>query len=260
MAYPLIKEKEEVKVNPLELLRLEMLSSLKKHTMAMFKAQYKRKFINNYHFDEIFEALQDVVDGKCTRLIINIPPRYGKTEVVIKSFTSWGFGLNPQCKFLHLSYSDMLVNDNSTVIRQAMSDDLYKAVYPNSHLEKEKGSATRWKTKAGGEFYAVSTQGQVTGFGAGQVDNPEPTEKDEEADKAFEELLAMLEEFNISTDVFSGAILIDDPIKPEDAMSDTLRERINKRFESTIRNRVNSRKTPIILIMQRVHEHDLTGY
>ena len=59
---------------------------------------------------------------------------------------------------------------------------------------------------------------------------------------------------------FAGAIVIDDPIKPEDALSETIRERVNNRFESTIRNRVNSRNTPIIIIMQRLHEHDLCGY
>lgn len=54
--------------------------------------------------------------------------------------------------------------------------------------------------------------------------------------------------------------MIDDPIKPEDALSDVKREKINQRFETTIRNRVNSRNTPIIIIMQRLHENDLCGY
>jgi predicted phage terminase large subunit-like protein len=62
------------------------------------------------------------------------------------------------------------------------------------------------------------------------------------------------------SNVFQGAIVIDDPIKPEDADSDIVRERINLRFENTIRNRTNSRNTPIIIIMQRLHEHDLCGY
>jgi predicted phage terminase large subunit-like protein len=59
---------------------------------------------------------------------------------------------------------------------------------------------------------------------------------------------------------FAGAIIIDDPIKPDDALSDTIREKVNLKFETTIRNRVNSRNTPIIIIMQRLHEHDLCGY
>ena len=59
---------------------------------------------------------------------------------------------------------------------------------------------------------------------------------------------------------FKGAIIIDDPIKPEDADSPDMREKINQRFDNTIRSRTNSRNTPIIIVMQRVHERDLSGY
>lgn len=247
-------------IDPKELLRLDMLSSLEKYTKAMFKAQYHRSFAVNEHHRHIFEALQNVVDGKCKRLIINMPPRYSKTETVIKMFTSWCYALNPTCKFLHLSYSDTLVKDNSATIRSIMMEPLYKVLFPNSQLEKEKGSSERWKTLAGGEFYAVSTQGQVTGFGAGQVDEVDESEltyDDLTFDKGLNKILGLID---AKTNLFNGAILIDDPMKPEDADSDIVRERINTRFESTIRNRVNSRDTPIIIIMQRLHEKDLCGY
>ena len=243
-----------------ELLKLDMLSSLEKYTKAMFKAQYKRSFAVSHHHKLIFNALQDVVDGKCNHLIINMPPRYGKTETVVKMFTSWCFALNPTCKFLHLSYSDTLVKDNSATIRSAMMEPLYKALFPNSQLEREKGSSEKWKTLAGGEFYAVSTQGQVTAFGAGQVDEVDEAElsyDDLTFDKELNQVLGLMD---ARKNIFNGAILIDDPLKPEDAESDIIRERINMRFESTIRNRVNSRNTPIIIIMQRLHENDLCGY
>ena len=74
--------------NPKELLKLEMLTSFEKFTKAIFKAQYHRSFIVAKHHKRIIEVLQDVVDGKCKRLIINIGPRYGKTELVIKMFIS----------------------------------------------------------------------------------------------------------------------------------------------------------------------------
>lgn len=263
---------EQLNNEIIDRLRLEMLSSQEKFTRAMFKAQYKRSFIVNEHHKKIFEALQDVVDGKCNRLIINMPPRYGKTEVAIKQFISWCFALNPTCRFLHLSYSDTLVNDNSLAIRQTMMEPLYKELFPGSLLEKEKGSTDHWRTKAGGELYAVSTQGQVTGFGAGKVDEEETYDDAIKAkserigalatkfgggDDLFETMLDALE---VDSNIFQGAILIDDPLKPEDAQSEVTRERINVRFESTIRNRTNSRSTPIIIIMQRLHEHDLCGY
>lgn len=183
------------------------------------------------------------------------------TELVIKSFISWCFALNPRCRFLHLSYSDILVNDNSDTVRNIMSEELYKMLFPNSALASEKGSAKRWKTKAGGELYAVSTQGQVTGFGAGAVD--EEIDKMDGGNDIFvfdDHTNEMLKMIDAKTNIFQGAIMIDDPLKADDAASDLIRERINQRFENTIRNRVNSRRTPIIIIMQRLHEHDLCGY
>lgn len=183
------------------------------------------------------------------------------TELVIKSFISWCFALNSRCKFLHLSYSDILVNDNSETVRNIMSEELYKTLFPNSTLASEKGSAKRWKTKAGGELYAVSTQGQVTGFGAGAVD--EEIDKMDGGNDIFtfdDHTNEMLDMIGAKTNIFQGAIMIDDPLKADDAASDLIRERINQRFENTIRNRVNSRRTPIIIIMQRLHEHDLCGY
>lgn len=183
------------------------------------------------------------------------------TELVIKSFISWCFALNARCRFLHLSYSDILVNDNSDTVRNIMSEELYKTLFPNSALASEKGSAKRWKTKAGGELYAVSTQGQVTGFGAGAVD--EEIDKMDGGNDIFvfdDHTNEMLKMIDAKTNVFQGAIMIDDPLKADDAASDLIRERINQRFENTIRNRVNSRRTPIIIIMQRLHEHDLCGY
>lgn len=185
------------------------------------------------------------------------------TELVIKSFISWCFALNPRCRFLHLSYSDILANDNSETVRNIMQEELYKTLFPNSTLASEKGSAKRWKTKAGGELYAVSTQGQVTGFGAGNVDADPEIDKMDGGNDVFvfddhtNEMLSMI---GAKSNVFQGAIMIDDPLKADDAASDLIRERINQRFENTIRNRVNSRRTPIIIIMQRLHEHDLCGY
>lgn len=185
------------------------------------------------------------------------------TELVIKSFISWCFALNPKCRFLHLSYSDILVNDNSDTIRSIMMEQLYTTLFPQSALATEKGSAKRWKTKAGGELYAVSTQGQVTGFGAGNVDIDPELDKMDGGNNIFafdDHTNEMLNMIGATTNIFQGAIVIDDPIKPEDAESDIVRERINMRFENTIRNRTNSRNTPIIIIMQRLHEHDLCGY
>lgn len=242
-----------------DMMRLDMLGSLRAYTMVMFREQYGRGFALGNHHARMFAALQAVLDGRCRRLIINMPPRYSKTEVAVKAFVGAGFALNPRSKFLHLSYSDTLVQDNSAAVRKSMCEPLYKSLFPWAELQREKGSAKKWRTKAGGEFYAVSTQGQVTGFGAGLVDT-------EEEDRDYGSLTddaavsAALADMGALDGVFSGAIIIDDPVKPDDAESELVRTRVNERFESTIRSRLNSRDTPIVVIMQRLHEDDFTGY
>ena len=235
--------------------------------LAALYPQLNKYLCNDFYLDEIidieFSGMQKLrhleVENDHNFIANGLVSH--NTELVIKSFISWCFALNPRCRFLHLSYSDILVNDNSDTVRNIMSEELYKMLFPNSALASEKGSAKRWKTKAGGELYAVSTQGQVTGFGAGAVD--EEIDKMDGGNDIFvfdDHTNEMLKMIDAKTNIFQGAIMIDDPLKADDAASDLIRERINQRFENTIRNRVNSRRTPIIIIMQRLHEHDLCGY
>ena len=242
--------------NPNLSMALKLRFSLEEYTQVLFAAQYKKPFITSKHHKQIFEALQDVVDGNCPKLIINIAPRYSKTELAVKSFISWGFALNARCQFIHLSYSDALVTDNSRAIQEIMQEPIYRSLFPDSSLPTKRISGTEWSTTAGGGLYAVSTQGQVTGFGAGVMDEEQ---QEEEYRKKLKKDIDRLNT-DQGNEIFWGALVIDDPIKPEDALSETIRERVNQRFENTIRNRVNSRKTPVIIIMQRVHEHDLCGY
>lgn len=219
-------------------------------TRYFFRERYKRKFVIGRHHIEIAKALDRVLRGECTRLIINIAPRYGKTELAVKNFIAMGLAINPQAKFIHLSYSDDLARDNSRGVQDILRDPAYRRLFPNTMPTSV--NTRKWFTSGGGGLYAVSSAGQVTGFGAGMVDREEDD---------TEELMAEVEELSSVNDgTFGGAIVIDDPIKPDDARSDLVRSKVNQKFETTIRNRVNSRKTPIIIIMQRLDEDDLSGY
>lgn len=234
-------------IRDIDIERTFCLSSTLNFTRYIFKKKTGNRFIVGDHHRIICEALDKVISGEIKRLIINIAPRYGKTELAVKNFISYGLALNPKSKFIHLSYSDDLVLDSSKEINNTIRSDYYQRLFPESATDST--NSKKWYTNAGGGLYAVSSAGQVTGFGAGQVDNPDDKEKKD------------IDDFMPAWDTeFAGAIIIDDPIKPEDALSETIRERVNNRFETTIRNRVNSRNTPIIIIMQRLHEHDLCGY
>lgn len=194
-----------------------------------------KKFVVGKHHRMICDKLNDVLTGKTRRLIINIAPRYSKSELVSRNFIAMGLAINPAAKFIHLSYSGDLALGNSVAVKDIVKSEDYQRLFG---VEIAIGTDTKsqWNTTKGGGLYATSSLGQVTGFGAGAIEN--------EGD-AWQ---------------FGGAIVIDDPIKPADALSDNNREAVNLHFETTIRNRVNSRNTPIIIIMQRLHEHDLCGY
>lgn len=220
------------------------LSSVLQFTKKMYYAMNKTSYIVGKHHEQICAALDDVVAGRTRKLIINIAPRYGKTLLVSQMFVAYGLAVNAKSKFLHLSYSADLTADNSLAVRDIVSSEAYQALY-DCRVRFGSNRRDKWATIQGGVVYATSTMGQITGFGAGAVER-----KDEEFADAIAE----------GGSRFAGAIVIDDPIKPESAFSDTLREAVNRRFETTIRNRVNSRNTPIIIVMQRLHEHDLCGY
>lgn len=194
-----------------------------------------KRFVVGKHHRMICDKLNDVLNGKTRRLIINIAPRYSKSELVSRNFIAMGLAINPAAKFIHLSYSGDLALGNSVAVKDIVKSDEYQRLFG---VEIAVGTDTKsqWNTTKGGGLYATSSLGQVTGFGAGAIEN--------EGDDWQ----------------FGGAIVIDDPIKPSDALSDNNREAVNLHFETTIRNRVNSRNTPIIIIMQRLHEHDLCGY
>lgn len=207
-------------------------------TRYLYKENNKRDFIIAPHLIKIGNSLMDVINGKIKRLIINVPPRYGKTEVAVKNFIAYGLSINPQSKFIHLSYSDSLALDNSSQAKEYIQSEAYQRFW-SMNLKKDAQSKSKWFNDYGGGCYATSAGGAITGFGAGVTGSKS----------------------------FSGAIIIDDPLKPDDSFSDVKRKTVNERYNNTIRSRVNDLetgdndfKTPIIVIMQRLHEDDLSGY
>jgi len=223
--------------------------SLMYFTKFFFTINHKRKFVVNTHHEEIAMMLEKVMTGEITRLIINIAPRYGKTELAVKNFIAHALAVNPSAKFIHLSYSNELAIDNSEEIKNIVNSYEYQTLFPETKIKQNTNAKKKWYTTKNGGVYAIASAGQVTGFGAGKVD-----ELEEAAD--VNEFINGIE----NKQEFGGAIVIDDPIKPDDAESSTYRNKVNNKYETTIKNRVNSRKTPIIVIMQRLHPNDLCGH
>lgn len=201
------------------------------YSRYIYKENTRRNFIVAPHFRLISDALMKVIRGETKRLIINIPPRYGKTELAVKNLIGYGLAINPQSKFIHISYSDDLALDNSSQAKEYVESDAFQKFW-QMKLKKDAQGKKKWFNEDGGGVYATASGGAITGFGAGVADSNE----------------------------FSGAIIIDDPLKPDDAISEVKRKSVNERYNSTIRSRVNDSNTPIIVIMQRLHEEDLSGF
>lgn len=195
----------------------------------MFKERRKYKWKRADHHKAICDALMRVFRGECKRLIINIPPRYSKTELAVVNFIAWCFGKVPDAEFIHVSYASPLAVNNSVNVRTLVQHEAYAGVFPKTRIASD--AKAHWTTSAGGVMYATGAGGTITGFGAGK-DRPG----------------------------FGGAIIIDDPHKPDEAKSDVIRQSVIDWFQNTLESRKNSPETPIILIMQRLHEKDLAGF
>ena len=231
-----------------DIIRAKILTDTLFATRYFFRMHENRQFIVGDHHKLIADKLDKVFAGKCTRLMINLPPRYTKTEMVVKDFIAKGLAINPMSKYIHLSYSANLALDNSEHVKDMVSEEWYHDLFPWVEIKKDSKSKQKWYTTCGGGVYATSSAGQVTGFGAGLVEEIE--DDDMPGDSTDSQ----------NNYKWGGAIIIDDPLKPEDALSAVQRTKVNDRFENTIRSRTNSRETPIIIIMQRLHKEDLCGY
>ena len=201
-----------------------------------FKVRKGSKFVFSDHHNVLADHLMRIHRGEITNIIINMPPRYSKTELVVVLFTAWCYVKNPKCEFIHLSYSSPLVLENSDAIREIVKSYEFKQLWPSLAIKDHKDAKGAWETHEGGKFYAAAAGGSVTGFGAGRLD-----------------------EFEGDTFTFSGCLLIDDPLKPDDARHAPMREAVNRRWDETIKSRRNSTRTPVIVIMQRIHEKDFTA-
>lgn len=199
-----------------------------------FKVRQNLKFRVNWHHRLIADIVDDVIAGRKKNVVINVSPGSSKTELVVVNFIARGLALNPRARFLHLSGSDMLASLNSSTAREIITSDEYQAFWPLK-IADDSNSKKRWNVtidgREAGGVYATSIGGQVTGFRAGHM-----------------------------APGFQGAILIDDPIKPEDAYSKAKIDNANRKLVTTVKSRKANPATPIILIMQRIAESDPTGF
>lgn len=197
----------------------------------MFTARKGAEFKVAPHHIAVCNALERVVIGRTKRLIINIPPRSGKTELAVKNFLAWCMGNFPDSEFIHASYSKRLATTNTWEARAIMQHEAFAEIFDAPAFRDDSNAKDEFRTDQGGIVYATGADGTITGFGAGKM-----------------------------RDTFGGCIVIDDPHKAGEGNSDTMRQNVIDWFSTTMESRKNSPDTPIVVIMQRLHEMDLSGW
>lgn len=212
----------------------KLTGSLLLFTRTFFQLRTGRKFQmskpvgRESHFITISRALTKVFRGEINNLYIGVPPRYAKTEFLIH-FVAFALARYPDCNFIYTSYSYSLAAKQTKTIRDIVSLREYKELF---HVNLNQSSTAKhdFETTDGGSVYAAGLGGTITGRGAGI--------------KAI--------------DRFGGCIIVDDAHKPDEAESDVVREGVIEWFDNTLLSRRNDgNRTPVVVIGQRVHEHDL---
>lgn len=218
-----------------EELKARLLGSFLLFTQTFYKLRTGREFevyegiARESYILTVSKTLTKVKTKEIQNLIINIPPRYGKTELVIH-FIAWTMAHNPHSHFLYISYSNSLASLQTQTIREIMLMPQYRELF-GIEISRDSNAKHNFKTEQGGSVYAAGSGGTITGRGAG-IKN------------AF---------------TFGGCIVVDDIHKPEEVSSDVMRNHVKDWWKNTLLSRLNAPDTPIIFIGQRLHEDDVAS-
>jgi len=180
-------------------------------------------FAPNWHLEVIAAKLTAVREGKIRRLIINVAPRSLKSLLASIAFPAWCLGHDPSAQILCVSYAQDLADKLARDCRAILMSPWYGQIFP-TRLAPHRQAVQEFITTRQGYRLATSTGGVLTGRGA-------------------------------------DIILIDDPLKPEEALSDAQRKAANEWYDHTLYSRLNDKRHgAIVIIMQRLHEDDLVGH
>ena len=179
-------------------------------------------FKSNWHLEAITEKLAQVASGKLRRLIITLPPRTLKSLCASVALPAWFLGQNPSERVVVISYSEVLARSHANDFRLLVNHPIYQAAFPAMRLDR--ANDREITTTKRGKRIATSIEGTLTGLGG-------------------------------------NLIIIDDPLKLGDAMSESVRSRVIEWYRSTLLSRGDDKTAArIVLVMQRVHQDDLAGY
>ena len=178
----------------------------------------------NWHIDLIAEYLEAARRKEISRLIINMPPRSLKSVCVSVAWPAWLLGHDPRSRIIASSYASSLSLKHSIDSRLVITSPWYQSVFPEVRISRDQNEKYKFITTQRGYRLATLVGGSVTGEGG-------------------------------------NYLIIDDPLNPSQAMNTLRREAANRWFDHTFASRLDNKKHGVIvLVMQRLHQHDMTGH
>ncbi len=181
-------------------------------------------YMHNWHVDAMAHHLRLCLDRKIRRLIITVPPRNLKSICSSVAFPAFALGHDPTVRFICVSYAHDLMVKHSRDCRSVMQSPWYRQLFPRTRMDPRKNTEDQLVTTARGFRLGTSVGGTLTGLGG-------------------------------------NFIIIDDPMKPADAMSEPRREAVKHWFDATLSSRLDDKRNDVIVIvMQRLHVDDLVGH
>jgi len=170
------------------------------------------------------DVLERVSEGKDTRVILNLPPRHLKSIQASVVWPAWLLGQDPKLRIAVVSHSQALARDLSIKTLRLMDADFYRDVFPQTRLRDDRRQAMDFETIQSGGRYAASFETGITGRG-----------------------------FDL--------IIVDDAISAHAVRSSAERDRVNETFDTMVASRLDDQlRGAMVIVGQRLHENDLTGY
>ena len=190
---------------------------------SFYELNPETEFLPNWHIEELAAELEACRRGETKGLIVNLPPRSLKSHCATVAFPAWLLGHDPTAQIICASYGQDLANKHAMDCRAVMASSFFRSMF-STRLSPEKQAVQEFMTTQRGFRLATSVGGVLTGRGA-------------------------------------SIIIIDDPAKPDEALSETQRKLTNDWFDHTLYSRLNDKRTGcIIIVTQRLHEDDLVGH